>query len=208
MLKKHIGSVFQSEQELLKGVIDIHCPNGIELDPMYFKGNFYKEIQKPNKCFDISPKIADCQKADARHLPIKSKTISTMILDPPFMFGIHGKAVEYYSSSTHGIFKDFAELLDTYKQLIKEANRVLKKGGILIFKCQDYTDHKTTMVHCIVYSIATDYGFYAKDLAVLWLPKNKISNNKLRQRHLRKKHSYFWIFKKLSGVKCRHSSHK
>ncbi len=43
-MKKHYKSVFDNEQELLKALIDIHL-NGedIELDPMYFKGNFYKD---------------------------------------------------------------------------------------------------------------------------------------------------------------------
>jgi len=52
-----IQSVFQDEQELLKAVIKIHCPEGIELDPMYFKGNFYKQISKPKKIYDINPQV-------------------------------------------------------------------------------------------------------------------------------------------------------
>jgi len=206
MQKKHIGSVFQDEQELLKSIIDIHSPHGIECDPMYFKGNFYKIIPKPRLIFDITPQSDDCQKADARKLPIPSKSIKSIILDPPFMFGIHGKSASYYSSTTHGIFKDFDELYLMYEAIIKEANRVLERGGILFFKCQDYTDSSTTMVHCIVYHLATLNGFYAKDLAILHLSKNKVSNPNLKQRHLRKHHSYFWIFKKTSEVKP-NSSH-
>ncbi len=79
---------------------------------------------------------------------------------------------------------------------MKAAYRILKKGGLLIFKCQDFTDSKTTMVHCHVYNWAIELGFYPKDLAILSLKKGKIYNSNLKQRHLRKIHSYFWILKK------------
>ena len=193
-----IPSVFNNEQELLSSLLSLHAPNGIELDPMYFKGNFYKKITKPKWIFDINPQVSDCLQGDARQISLPYKSISCMILDPPFMFGIHGQAENYYSSRTHGIFKDFLELEDLYKTILSEAHRVLKSKGILLFKCQDYTDSKTTMVHCHVWKWAIDIGFYAKDLAILHLPKNKIYNSNLVQRHTRKVHSYFWVFRKES----------
>jgi hypothetical protein len=51
------------------------------------------------------------------------------------------------------------------------------------------------MTHCFVYEWAIRYGFYAKDIAILVKP-NKITNPNTKQRHLRKIHTYFWIFKK------------
>ena len=195
------GSVYQNEQELLKAIIDIHCPQGIELDPMYFKGNFYKEIPKPDYYYDINPLSDDILGGDATNLHwIKDNTINSMILDPPFMFGIHGQTKNYYSSRTHGILKNFNALGELYSAIIQEAYRILKPNGILIFKCQDYTDSKTTMTHCLVFNWAVGCRFYAKDLAILWLPKNKIYNSKLKQRHFRKTHSYFWVFKKTTKL--------
>ncbi|MDI3348969.1 hypothetical protein PIGBHMHK_00687 [Mycoplasmopsis arginini] len=116
-----------------------------------------------------------------------------MILDPLFLFGLHGKAKEYYTSSTMGIYKDFADLEADYRGILAEAHRVLNSKGVLIFKCQDYTDSKTTMTHALVYNWATELGFYAKDLAILVKP-NKIYNGNTTQRHLRKIHTYFWVF--------------
>ncbi len=202
-------SIFTNEQELLKAIIEIHCPEGIELDPMYFKGNFYKEIEAPKYAFDISPQKNDgrglfllgVKQADARNLPLENKSISTMILDPPFMFGIHGQTKNYYSSKTHGILKDFNELKELYQGILKEAHRILKTKGICVFKCQDFTDNKTTMIHCEVHNWAKEIGFYPKDLAILCLPKGKISNPNLAQRHFRKVHSYFWIFQKIGIIK-------
>ena len=193
-------SIFNDEQSLLIGLLDLHnkgCP--IELDPMFFKGNFYKTIPLPTWRFDINPiknLYKRCRKGDARSLPFKDGQIESMVLDPPFMFGIHGKAESYYSSKTHGILKDYDALKSLYQSILKESFRILKKKGLLIFKCQDYTDSKTTMTHCLVWKWATAIGFYPKDLAILNLPKGKIYNPNLKQRHLRKVHSYFWIFKK------------
>jgi len=195
--KKHYKSVFENEQELLAALFDVHnSKKMIDCDPMYFKGNFYKDsINRPKLCFDLNPQENWIVKADATKLPLNNNSITSIILDPPFLFGIHGKTKEYYSSRTHTIFKDFAELETCYKGIIKEANRVLNKKGLLIFKCQDYTDSITTMTHCLVYNWAIELGFYAKDLAILVKP-NKITNPNTTQRHLRKIHTYFWVFVK------------
>ena len=192
-------SVFTNEQELLKAIIEIHCPLGIHCDPMYFKGNFYKEIPQPFHRSDLNPlEGIDCSMADAKELPYENNYLNSIILDPPFMFGIHGKTKGYYSSRTHGIFKDILALETLYKGILGEAYRVLKKKGILIFKCQDYTDNKTTMTHCLVWNWAKELGFYPKDLAILNIQRGKIYNPSLIQRHLRKVHSYFWVFEKLT----------
>lgn len=201
---KHYKSVFENEQELLKALIDIHLGGKkIEIDPMYFKGNFYKDgIEKPEYYYDNNLEICSCDDlnkpdvGDATNLNwFQDGRFNSIILDPPFLFGIHGKTKEYYSSKTHTIFKNFVELEELYKAILKEAYRLLKKKGILIFKCQDYTDSKTTMTHSLVYNWATELGFYAKDLAILVKP-NKVYNPKTTQRHLRKIHTYFWVFKK------------
>ena len=198
-MKKHYKSVFENEQELLKALIDIHLDGkDIECDPMYFKGNFYKDgVNPPKYKFDLNPQVEGVKKHDAAFLPFENSSLDSIILDPPFLFGIHGKTKDYYSSKKYTIFQDERDMRTTYWAIIQEAGRVLKKGGTLIFKCQDYTDSKTTITHCYVYHIATEIeGFYAKDLAILVKP-NKITNPNTRQRHLRKIHTYFWVFKKV-----------
>ena len=198
-LNKMEETIFQNEQECLKAIIKLHCPEGIELDPMYFKGNFYKEVSKPKYIFDINPQNLECEKADARELPLEDNSVKTIILDPPFLFEIRKRINKNYGANTHGILKGFTELESLYKGILKEAYRVLKIKGFLIFKCQDFTDSKTTMTHCFVWKWALEQGFYPKDLAILHLPKNKVYNSNLKQRHFRKTHSYFWIFQKLNS---------
>lgn len=94
-------------------------------------------------------------------------------------------------------FKTEKALLDFYFKILTEASRILKPKGICVFKCQDFTDSKTLMSHCKVFSWAELNGFYVKDLAILVNPRNKPTNNKLNQRHFRKIHTYFWVLEKV-----------
>ena len=198
MNKGVIKSVFDNEQELLKGIIEIHIPKGIELDPMCFKKNFYKEVLEPKYKLDINPLSNDIKKADARDLPFDNNIIYSIILDPPFMFDVGGKSNKYYSSKTHGFYKSFEDMINSYKELLEEAYRILIKNGILVFKCQDYRNIST---HSIIRNIAIKIGFREKDICILNLPRNKIYNPNLKQRIFRNFHSYFWVFEKIQKKK-------
>lgn len=196
-MNKHFYSLFTNEQELLKAVLKLHIKKPtFDVDPMFFKGNFYKDIPRPKYISDLNPKEIWILKRNATNLDhIKDQEVDSIILDPPFMFGIHGKANNFYSSKTHGIFPKFNDLEQCYKGILKEAYRILNKKGICVFKCQDYTDAKTTFVHCLVWQWAQEAGFYVKDLVLLNLP-NKVYNSKTNQRHFRKTHTYFFILEK------------
>ena len=128
-------------------------------------------------------------------MKLNKRSIDSIILVPPFMFGTLGKTKNNIINQRYTMFDNFEQLENCYKGILKEAYRVLKNNGILIFKCQDYTDSRTTMTHCLVYQWAMELGFYAKDVAILIKP-NKIFNGNLKQRHLRKTHSYFYVFVK------------
>jgi len=195
---QHFKSVFNNEQELLKAIISLHLNgNDIELDPMFNHGAFYKDgVNKPRYTFDIAPNpLYPTNYGDAKNLFFPNNDIESMILDPPFMFGIHGKTLENTCVKRYTMYDNIETLEFQYKQILIESYRILKPDGILIFKCQDYTDSKTTMTHCLVYNWAIDLGFYAKDLAIL-NKENKIFNGNTKQRHLRKTHTYFWVFQK------------
>lgn len=197
---KHIFSFFDNEQECIQALLDIHNNgNPIEVDPMFNKGMFYKNtVQMPALRFDLNAKDKNynAKQGDASRLPLGDGSIGCMILDPPFMFGTHGQTKNNKVNKRYTMFDDFADLKECYSGILKEAYRILKKNGILIFKCQDYTDGKTTLTHCLVWLWAVKIGFYAKDIAILNLPKVKIYNGNLQQRHLRKTHCYFFVFKK------------
>ena len=89
-----------------------------------------------------------------------------------------------------------------YIDSMKEFYRVLKTGGILIFKCQDkVSSGKQYMTHCFIYNEAVKIGYYPKDLFVL-LAKNRIVADwqAQNQKNARKFHSYFWVLEKRNKV--------
>lgn len=199
---KHYKSYFENEQDCLKAILEIHNNgNTFECDPMFNKGYFYKTIERPRFIFDITPLVEGCIRANAECLPIADASIGSIVLDPPFMICTRESQRNFYSSKTHSYYSSLQDMITGYTKIIKEASRVLKKNGLLVFKCQDYTDSKTVMSHCLVYNIATSLGFYAKDLAILNIPKSKVYNGKTKQRHLRKVHTYFWVLIKKGEAK-------
>lgn len=197
---RHHYSFFDNESDCISALLEIHNKGmPIDCDPMYNKGMFYNKpgskIAKPRLRFDLN-KYDDCARADATRLPVNTNSLQCVILDPPFMFGAHGQTKNNRINQRYSMFNSWDELEKCYRGILREAYRILRPGGILIFKCQDYTDNRTTMTHCMIWQWARELGFYSKDIAILNLPKPKIYNPALRQRHLRKTHCYFWVFSK------------
>ena len=52
------------------------------------------------------------------------------------------------------------------------------------------------MMHCHVYNWATRAGFEPLDLFVLLARNRLVANWQRNQKHARKYHSYFWVFRK------------
>ena len=125
-----------------------------------------------------------------------------MMFDPPFL-ATTGESLNRNDESNKinkrfGVYLSETELHEFYIESIKEAHRILRIGGILIFKCQDkVSGGKQFFSHCFIKDEAEKAGFYPKDLFIL-LAKNRIIadwqlNN---QKNARKFHSYFWVFEK------------
>ena len=204
---KHTYSFFTNEQKCIRAILDLH--NGgkeIELDPMYNKGMFYKAlIKKPPLRYDLNAesKNYDAIQGDAASLPLPDNSVGCMILDPPFMFGTHGQTKNSVMNKRYTMFDTFEQLKECYIGILTEAYRLLKRNGLLIFKCQDYTDGKTTMTHCLVWMWAVKCGFYAKDIAILNLPIAKVYNGNLRQRHVIQRPFYQMIHNRNKGFSTR-----
>jgi len=191
----HKGSVFEDETKLIKNLLNLHNEGkDIDLDPCYSTGRFYKTLNKPIYKFDINP-VEGVKKADVKSIPLANESVQCIIFDPPFMFGTHGQTKNNIMNKRFTMFNTFKDLEEMYKNALREFHRLLKRKGIILFKCQDYTDSFSTMTHCLVWEWAIKQGFYAKDLAILVKP-NKIYNPNLKQRHLRKVHTYYWVFEK------------
>lgn len=199
-----VKSVSFDQGEILRNILKLHVPEGkIDCDPTFSTGAFYNGtgIEKPELRFDISPQAAGVEKADARSLPLPDNSLSCMILDPPFL-ATKGKSLREGDGNRinrrFGVYPDEKSLHQCYAEMLREAHRVLKPDGILIFKCQDkVSSGKQYMTHVFVMDTAVEAGFYPKDLFVLVAKNRLVADWQTRnQKHARKFHCYFWVFQK------------
>ena len=116
------------------------------------------------------------------------------MFDPPFSIGTF-KKVHGIIKDRFGFYKTPSELLQMYYDSMDEFVRILKKDGILIFKCQDaISGGKQYMLHVDIINYARKLNLNTEDLFVL-LANNRIMRHD-HQLHARKYHSYFIVFKK------------
>ena len=199
-----IKSVSYSQAEIIKNILSLYVPKGkIDIDPTYSKGVFYKNngIEPPPLKFDISPQREDVKYGDSRCLPLEDESIDCEMFDPPFL-ATTGKSLladgGNIINKRFGVYPSEKLLHQLYVDSLKEAHRILKPNGILIFKCQDkVSSGKQYLSHNFIINEAVKIGFYPKDLFIL-LAKSRVTANwqAKNQKHARKFHSYFLVFQK------------
>ena len=191
-----IRSISYNQEEILQWIIELHCPNGFELDPTYSIGNFYKgRIPEPKYKFDINPMAPGVIQADVIALPFKNNSINSIIFDPPFIVGMPKDGKPGIMRTRFSHYRKIPELWEMYWKAIKEFCRILKENGILVFKCQDTIDSgRQYLSHIEIVNMAKKADFYTKDLFILCVSNRIIRQT--RQFHARKFHSYFLVFEK------------
>ena len=198
-----IKSISFSQEELLTWISQLYLQDAcFDCDPTYSKGGFYQSgsIPRPKLCYDLFPQKEGVQMADCRELPLASDLLHSMIIDLPFLAAT-GASLSTQEGNIiarrFGIYPTEQALKDLYQRALKEAWRVLAPGGILVMKCQDkVSSGKQHMMHCDVYSWAQGIGFEAVDLFVLLAKSRLMAKWQCNQKHARKYHSYFWVFRK------------
>lgn len=196
--KEVIKSVQYSDWETLTHIKNLYL-NGenFDLDPCFSTGKFYKNIEEPRYKFDKIPQRNDVTENDILNgLPIENNFLNGIVFDPPFVFGNHGKIKTSTMAKRFTIFESWIDLENMYRKSLTEFYRILKYKGIVAFKCQDFTDKITTLTHCHVHNWAIETGFKTEDLFILVFTGGRIWNSKLKQRHARKYHSYWFVLRK------------
>jgi hypothetical protein len=199
-----IKTISYNQEEIIKDIIQLYCPYGIELDPTYSIGNFYKKIQKPKHKFDLEPQLPEVQKSDCRHLPLETATLRSIMFDPPFVIGVPNGSKDNEGSNIitnrFSSFKTLQDLWSFYYESLQEFKRLLRPNGILIFKCQDtVSSAKQCLSHVEIINFALSIGFYPLDLFVLLARNRLIGPDQWDQEHARKFHSYFIVFQRVKS---------
>ena len=198
-----IKSINYNQQEIINNILQLYNNgNSIDLDCTYSKGVFYKNgiVQEPKHKSDIKPLFKDVIKADSMNLPFPNDFFQCIMCDLPFL-ATSGESLKENNGNIinkrFSIFENEIQLHQVYLYTIQEVYRVLRENGILIFKCQDkVSSGNQYFSHVVICEKAINIGYYPLDLFIL-LSKNRIiANWQKNQKHARKYHSYFWVFKK------------
>jgi hypothetical protein len=145
------------------------------------------------------------QGVDSRKLPYRDETLDCVVFDPPYMHTPGGTAhdghqnfEQYYKNNGDNLttLKYHEAVLDLYFRSATEAWRVLRGGGIYIVKCQDEVCAcRQRLTHVEIIN-RLEKTFIAEDIFVLVRNGKPGVSRILRQRHARKNHSYFLVFRK------------
>lgn len=198
LFEKRVKSISYSEDEIILDILRLHSPEGtIDLDPTYSIGQIYQgRVPQPTMKSDINPQIEGVEQYDCRYLPISNDKLGCILFDPPFVISMgEAKPANKMTERFTG-FTSWDELTDMYSQALDEFYRVLRRGGIIIFKCQDVLNGDYQFfTHVAVMQLAASKGYYIKDLFI-FLNKTRMRNQNGRQRHASKHHSYYWVLQK------------
>lgn len=127
-----IKSVYDNQHDILRSIIELHCPGGFEVDVTYSIGAFYRDISEPKYKFDLEPSSENVIPADSGSIPLDVCSVNSVIFDPPFLTYIKKKDNESIMGKRFSGYWTYGELEDHYQRSIKEAYRILRRRGIFV----------------------------------------------------------------------------
>jgi hypothetical protein len=201
---KPVKSVYESNYEAIKNIMELYKIEQFDLDCTYSKGNFWKDLPSPINKSDLYPVNETVIEANSENLPFGDNTMKSIMYDPPFV--VAGKSYRDNKEGSSIIAKRFEgyttynDLKVNYFNTLKELYRICDKGGFVVMKCQDtVSGGKNHFTHCLIMNMATEIGFYPRDMFILTsnVRINSFGTKWTKQEHARKYHSYFWVFEKV-----------
>lgn len=201
-----VPSISYSQHDIIRWIIRLHLDGTpIHCDPTYGKGNFYKpkDIEEPKFASDANP-LALAELAQKNHreiylfeadnLPIADESIRSLMFDPPFLQTTGKGSI---IKDRFGSYSTMKSLWEFYAKALWEFCRVLEPKGTLIVKCQNTVmSGKQWWSVNYIKNLASEFGLGLVDEFVLLAKHRMPQHNLKRQRHARKYHSYFLVFRK------------
>lgn len=202
------SSYICTNDEMFPKILQLYVSDGAKIaDVTYGKGVFWKKVnQAKYDCLFSDLKTG----VDCRKLPYDDSSMDCIVFDPPYMHTPGGTAhsnhqnyEQYYQNNAITSEKKYHEaVLDLYFRAASEAKRVLKNKGVYIVKCQDEVcANKQRLTHVEIINELITMGFIVEDLFIV-NRKNKPGVSRIKeQKHARKNHSYFLVFRKINLLK-------
>lgn len=188
-----ISSHNSSQLQILRDIISLYVSScQIDCDLTFSKGGFYHKMQRPKECYDIQPLYDFVQPLDM--VKSKQNCYQSVVIDLPFYVD---KGARYSMSERYGKFDSVEELQDTYTAMLQLAKQLLVSNGVLIMKVQDTSyNHKPIWIHTLVEQTAKELDLQMEDVLIHTEKSVPTMAHYTIQRHARKQHSYFYVFRK------------
>jgi len=175
---------------LIKKVSELYFKDGDKIaDVTYGRGVFWRQVDT-SKYEIIGTDLKTG--TDFRNLPYDDDAFNHTVIDPPYarITNLQGM-VDCYNTTR---YTTHDEILELYRAGLKELKRITKPGGYIFVKCQDEIyGGKQKWTHIEIHEMAVEeFGFYTKDLFVL--VNTRKPKPLYKQQHVRKNHSYLWVF--------------
>ncbi len=207
IFSSRLGQNSEMFPDILKLYVE---PGSAVADVTFGTGAFWKKVPPAAYTLhksDLNPKPSlGVKEADSRRLPYESESLDCVVFDPPYMHTPGGTAHDghqnfeayYANNGDNTTGKKYHEaVLDLYFKSAAEANRVLRKNGIYIVKCQDEVCAcRQRLTHVEIINHLAGLGFLAEDIFVLMRENKPGVSRVVKQLHARKNHSYFLVFRK------------
>jgi len=201
----HVGA----NSDVFPLVLELYVPKGSTVaDVTYGRGVFWRNVPKGRyrlKASDMRDGV------DCRDLPYRARSLDCVVLDPPYMhtprtaYRKQRGFEAYYRNrarKSSGGKKYHDAVLDLYYAASREAQRVLKAGGILIAKCQDTVcSNRQRLTHVEIINELAGMNFQVEDLFLVVRNNRPGVSRTVKQVHARKNHSYFLVFRKMPKAK-------
>lgn len=184
---------YASNSAALRSILALYGRKNMTIADITFgRGVFWKSIPPE----DYRVVGSDLQTGtDFSALPYDAEQFDAVVFDPPYMHG--GATVK---ASINACYKNengsHASVIRMYARGLLEAERVVKRKGLVIVKSQDEIESgKQRWSHCELLAMMTAFGIPCVDLFIV-TPGHQPAMRNQYQKSARKNHSYFLVGRK------------